>query len=156
MENLQEKRLLLSRKNIGKPLKIDCINIFKKFGILNLTIDSFLDLEISDLYLKNIENFEFNHINFEFHQKEDLKNYVDELNISKNILFFCKYSEYCGLLEIEISLIKNNIIEILQAPFFAGYFTIYSKEIDFIIEFDFEENNNEIHYNITESRVIKN
>lgn len=138
MEDLKKKRLLLSRKNIGKPLKNKVVIALQNIGI-NISIDLFIDLEKSDLFLEEIKNLEFTRTDFHFKNENEFRRFINVQDFPENILFFSDHTEYCGLISFSKELLLDKMIEILRMPFFGGYFTIYSERKDIIMEFDLEE-----------------
>ncbi|MGV3631208.1 MAG: hypothetical protein ACO1O6_08380 [Bacteroidota bacterium] len=141
MEDLKRKRLLLSRKNIGKSQKDKIINSLNNIDII-VSRDSFIDLEKTDLFLEQVKELEFTRTDFQFKSEDDLRRFIIEQNFPEDILFFSEHTEFCGLMNVSTHLLLDRAVEILKMPFFGGYFTIYSITKNLILEFDLDEEYN--------------
>ena len=137
---MNDRRLLLSRKNLGRNIRQNIIHFFTSLNVDSIDYDSFLDLIETESIIDYISKTTPHRVDYVFTSWVDFKNFLNSLELPEEILLYTKDSEYCGLLRIYSLLVTNNVIEILSNPIFAGYFTIYLISENKKIEFDMEEN----------------
>jgi hypothetical protein len=140
MIDLNKKRLLLSRKNMGRKIILDCIAKLQEIGLVGITTESFLDIENSDSFLNKIVITDFSKVDFCTSNKAKYCLEIDDLNLPDEIFVFLKQTEFIGLLKVRTDEFIKYSTEILESFFFGGYVTIYSIEGDKMVEFDFEPN----------------
>lgn len=140
MIDLNKKRILLSRKNAGRQIMLDCISTLSEIGLVGITTESFLDLENSDSFVNKIDISEYSKVDFCTSDKSKFIKGIDDLNLPDETFVFLKQTEFVGLIKVRTVEFLKHSIEILDSSFFGGYFTLYTTEGDKMIEFDSEEN----------------
>lgn len=147
---------LLSRKNKGKFLLKKHLPEISRILDRKINIDDFLELENSDEIRKifydsfktHSDNTDFTQITFsadEFDQDYVYKTYLSAMD--GEYYWISNYSEYCGIITIEMHQINGKILEIIN--FDGDSLSLISKNLEKGILLDYYENLGKYYYEIS-------